>query len=81
MEYEKGVDTEKWDKLIELHYQSAIKRNPAYGYSKEEHKEIWVGKLNRNIKSELTYLSEETTEEFIKNQTLCNNTGYKWNPA
>lgn len=71
----KEIDVNKWDKLIEEHYLSCLKRNPNYEnkYSRKEMKEWWYSKFDR--------VSEDIIESFILGSTHANNNGYHYHPV
>lgn len=70
------IDKNKWDKLIEEHYLSCLKGRPndyELKYSREEMRDWWYSKLERN--------HEGDVENFIKGSTHANNNGYKYHPV
>lgn len=67
-----------WNKLIEEHYLSCIKRNPNYKLNREENREYWYKKINNINNNPRTALIIET---IINASIISNNENRPFYPA
>jgi hypothetical protein len=63
------------EKLIDDHYQSCIKRNLDYKYSKEEHKKL----MEHLVRNDNKY--RQYAIDFISGSTHANNNEYNYHPV